>query len=276
MSKTFAGVGVTPGRVVGPVRQMPAPVREPSDGAVPAGVSAEAEAERIRAASKAVQAELKARAAAASGDARGVLEATALMAADPMLVKGAVKLLSPGPHGPARTAERAVWESGAAVAQKLRSLGGYMAERAADVMDVRSRIVAELQGLPAPGIPASPTPFVLAAEDLAPADTATLDPGKVLALVTSGGGPQSHTAILARALGLPAVVAAPGVDAIPDGTAVYVDGAAGTIATDPGAEQAAAAAAWAKSSSALAAFAGDNRLADGHPVPLLANVATGA
>ena len=103
----FHGVGVTPGRVVGPVRQMPAPVREPHANApIPPGVTSESEAERIRAASKAVQAALKARAATATGDAKGVLEATALMAADPMLVKGAVKLLSPGPHGPAQTAER--------------------------------------------------------------------------------------------------------------------------------------------------------------------------
>ncbi|MCH6472169.1 putative PEP-binding protein [Sinomonas terrae] len=270
----FHGVGVTPGRVVGPVRQMPAPVREPSAGA-PAGVSAEAEAERIRAASKAVQASLKARAGAASGDAKAVLEATALMAADPMLVKGAVKLLGPDAAGGPRSAERAVWESGAAVAEKLKSLGGYMAERAADVLDVRARIVAELTGAPAPGIPDSPAPFVLAAEDLAPADTATLDPAKVLALVTSGGGPQSHTAILARALGLPAVVAAPGVEAIPDGTLVYVDAAAGQVVPGPGEPERAAAAAWAARASALASFDGHGRLADGHPVPLLANVATG-
>jgi phosphotransferase system enzyme I (PtsI) len=151
-----------------------------------------------------------------------------------------------------------------------------MAERAADVLDVRARIVAELRGLPAPGIPASDAPFVLAAEDLAPADTATLDPGRVLALVTSGGGPQSHTAILARALGLPAVVAAEGVDSIPDGAEVYVDGAAGLIATEPGPAERDAAAAWAAQAATLAAFAGSNTLADGHPVPLLANVATGA
>jgi phosphotransferase system enzyme I (PtsI) len=276
MMEQFHGVGVTPGRVIGRVRQMPAPVGEPPAGPVPGGADAVAEGERIRSASKAVQAALKARAASASGDAKGVLEATALMAADPMLVKGAVKLLDPSADGGARSAERAVWESGAAVAEKLKSLGGYMAERAADVLDVRSRIVAELRGLPAPGIPESDEPFVLAAEDLAPADTATLDPAKVTALITSGGGPQSHTAILARALGLPAVVAAAGVDAIADGSEVYVDGAAGTVQTEPGQHERDAAAAWATQAAALAAgFAGGNRLADGHAVPLLANVATG-
>ncbi|BCT74520.1 phosphoenolpyruvate-protein phosphotransferase [Sinomonas cyclohexanicum] len=270
------GVGVTPGRVVGPVRQMPAPVREPEAGAgLPAGSTAEAEAERIRTASKAVQASLKARAAGASGDAKGVLEATALMAADPMLVKGAIKLLDASADGGSRSAERAVWESGAAVAEKLKSLGGYMAERSADVLDVRSRIVAELRGLPAPGIPVADEPFVLAAEDLAPADTATLDPAKVIALVTSAGGPQSHTAILARALGLPAVVAAEGVDAISDGTVVFVDGAAGRIVSEPGQAESDAAAAWTKQAAALAQFTGTNVLADGHVLPLLANVATG-
>ncbi|GAB4097843.1 putative PEP-binding protein [Sinomonas halotolerans] len=270
----FHGVGVTPGRVLGPVLQMPAPVAEPAPGIV-AGSDAVADAERIKAASKAVQTALKDRAATATGDAKGVLEATAMMAADPMLVKGAVKLLDPATEGGPRSAERAVWDSGAAVAQKLTALGGYMAERAADILDVRSRIVAELRGLPAPGIPASDAPFVLAAEDLAPADTATLDPAKVIALITSGGGPQSHTAILARSLGLTAVVAAEGVDRIADGTEVYVDGGAGTVIAGPGQPERDAAAAWATQASALAAFEGSNTLADGHAVPLLANVGTG-
>jgi phosphotransferase system enzyme I (PtsI) len=172
--------------------------------------------------------ELKARADHATGDGKAVLEATALMAKDTMLIKGAAKLIARGTSG-----ERAIWESGSSVSEMLHNLGGYMAERATDVLDVRARIVAELRGVPAPGIPASTTPFILVAEDLAPADTATLDPNKVLALVTAGGGPQSHTAIIARSLGLPAVVAAVGVDELPDGTEVYVDGAAGSITASP-------------------------------------------
>jgi phosphotransferase system enzyme I (PtsI) len=157
----------------------------------------------------------------------------------------------------------------------LHNLGGYMAERATDVLDVRARIVAELRGVPAPGIPSSSMPFVLVAEDLAPADTATLDPNKVLALVTAGGGPQSHTAIIARSLGLPAVVAAVGVDELPDGTEVYVDGAAGAITSDPDDSLRAAADAWAATASLLAEFSGTGTTADGHLVPLLANVGGG-
>lgn len=275
--QTFSGVGVAPGRILAPVKQMPKPVQEPHPNVnIPADVTVESQGQRIKDAAKAVQAELRARAATANGEGKEVLEATALMAADPMLVKSAIKLLSPEAPGGARTAERAIWEAGGTVAETLKGLGGYMAERVADVLDVRARIVSELRGLPAPGIPASDVPFILAAEDLAPADTATLDPAKVVALITSSGGPQSHTAILARALGLPAVVAAAGVDGIADGAEVYVDGAAGTITAEPGEDLRLAAKAWATQASTLAAFSGNNTMADGFRVPLLANVGTGA
>ena len=79
---------------------------------------------------------------------------------------------------------------------------------------------------------------MLVADDLAPADTVGLDPATVLALVTERGSPTSHTAILARSLGLPAVVGLPGAAGLADGTVVRVDGAAGTVevaACDPAA-----------------------------------------
>jgi phosphotransferase system enzyme I (PtsI) len=259
---------VSPGRIIGTVRQMPKPISEPPAGEqLPAGVTAEEATAALKAAAKAVHDELKARAETASGDGKAVLEATALMATDTMLLKSATKLIGRGTSG-----QRAIWEAGASVSEMLHNLGGYMAERATDVLDVRARIVAELRGVSAPGIPVSATPFILIAEDLAPADTATLDPEKILALVTAGGGPQSHTAIIARSLGLPAVVAAAGVDELADGTEVYVDGAAGLITAGPGEEQRAAAAHWAATASLLSAFDGTGTTADGHLVPLLANV----
>jgi phosphotransferase system enzyme I (PtsI) len=266
--QTFTGVGVSPGRIIGPIRQMPHPISEPASGErLPEGVTAEEATAALKSAAKAVHDGLKARSETVSGDGKAVLEATALMATDTMLLKAAAKLIGRG-----TSSERAIWEAGASVAEMLHNLGGYMAERAADVLDVRARIVAELRGVPAPGIPASATPFILVAEDLAPADTATLDPETILALVTAGGGPQSHTAIIARSLGLPAVVAATGVDQLPDGTEVYVDGAAGTITAEPDGSQRAAAAAWSATASLLAAFDGTGTTADGHLVPLLANV----
>ncbi|WP_024367241.1 phosphoenolpyruvate--protein phosphotransferase [Arthrobacter sp. TB 26] len=266
--QNFPGVGVSPGRIIGTIRQMPKPVSEPPAGEqLPAGVTAEEATAALKTAAKAVHDELKARAETVSGDGKAVLEATALMATDTMLLKSAAKLIGRGTSG-----QRAIWEAGASVSEMLHNLGGYMAERATDVLDVRARIVAELRGVPAPGIPSSPTPFILIAEDLAPADTATLDPEKILALLTAGGGPQSHTAIIARSLGLPAVVAATGVDQLPDGTEVYVDGAAGLISVDPDDSQRAAAEHWAATASLLADFDGTGATADGHLVPLLANV----
>ena len=266
--RTFAGVGVSPGRIIGSILLMPQAVSEPVAGErLAEGTSSDEASAALRAAAKAVQADLGHRAVGASGAGREVLEATALMANDPMLIKAAVKLIDNGV-----SAERAIWEAAASVAEMLHNLGGYMAERATDVLDVRRRIVAELRGVPAPGIPYSDTPFILVGEDLAPADTATLDPAKVLALVTSSGGPQSHTAIIARALGLPAVVAAVGVDGLSDGTQIFVDGAAGTILVDPGADEVALAQAWETTAAALATFDGTGRLKDGHLVPLLSNV----
>ncbi|WP_400159619.1 phosphoenolpyruvate--protein phosphotransferase [Arthrobacter sp. BPSS-3] len=269
--QNFQGVGVSPGRIIGTIRQMPKPVSEPPAGEqLQAGVSAEDATAALKAAAKAVHDQLKNRAQTVSGDGKAVLEATALMATDTMLLKTAGKLIARGTSN-----QRAIWEAGASVSEMLHNLGGYMAERATDVLDVRARIVAELRGVPAPGIPSAETPFILIAEDLAPADTATLDPEKVLALLTAGGGPQSHTAIIARSLGLPAVVAAAGVDALADGTEVYVDGAAGTITAEPGDEQRHAAEKWAATASLLADFDGTGTTADGHQVPLLANVGGG-
>jgi phosphotransferase system enzyme I (PtsI) len=247
---------------------MPKPLAAPPSGQrLPEGTSAEEAAATLKEAAHGVRENLKSRAAAATGDAKAVLTATALMAADPMLLKSAVKLVGTG-----LSAERAIWEAGDTVATMLQNLGGYMAERSADVLDVRARIVAALRGMPAPGIPSSAEPFILVAEDLAPADTATLDAEHVLGLVTSGGGPQSHTAILARALGFPAVVAAQGAEGLPDGGKVFLDGAAGIVTSSIGEEQVAAARAWQASSAALATFSGTGATADGHEVPLLANV----
>ncbi|GAA3882945.1 phosphoenolpyruvate--protein phosphotransferase [Leifsonia kafniensis] len=266
--QNFSGVGVSPGRIIGQIRQMPKPLIEPADGELRAdSTTLDQAASALRLAAAAVEADLTTRALAAHGEAREVLEATAQMAVDPMLHDAAVDVLSQG-----RSAERAIWEAGASVAQMLVNLGGYLAERATDVLDVRARIVAELRGVAAPGVPESATPFILVADDLAPADTATLDPAKVLALLTAGGGPQSHTAIIARALGLPAVVAAAGVDELPGGTLIYLDGASGAITVDLGPDEIAAADAWARANATLAVFDGDGRTADGHRIPLLANV----
>ena len=267
---TYRGVAVSAGRVIDPVKVMAPPVTEPEAGkTLPEGEAREAEAARISQSAAAVKADLEARAERASGDGKAVLEATAQMAADPTLTTSAEQLVRTA----GMSAERAVWEAGDQVATMLEGLGGYMAERVADVKDVRARIVAHLRGEQAPGIPFSTERFVLAAIDLAPADTATLDPTIVSALITSDGGPQSHTAILARQLGIPAVVAAKGVERIEPGTIVYVDGAAGTVTSEFGDRERKLSATWYELvKNPLTYSGGGAELSDGTRVPLLANV----
>ncbi len=266
--QNFVGVGVFRGRVIGPARHMPPALAEPPVGEkLDSSTAPEAAAAAIKSAGATVKELLLERAARAEGAGKEVLGATALMATDPMLIKAAVKLVNAG-----ASPERAVWEAGDSVAAMLKGLGGMMAERSHDVLDVRSRIVAALRGVPAPEIPDAADPFILVADDLAPADTATLDPAKVIALVTAGGGPQSHTAIIARSLGLPAVVAAAGVAGIAEGSTIFVDGAAGEVRTEPGQAEHAAVAQWQEKSSLLSTFDGSGQLADGTLLPLLANV----
>lgn len=262
----LAGIGVSPGRASGPVVAMPAPVAEPPAGStLEAGDDAEQAAERITAASSRVKSDLEQAASRATGAGKEVLETTAMMAADPTLVSAAQLLIRESRLTPAR----AVWQAAADVIDQLAALGGYMAERTHDVADVRDRVVAALTGQLPPGVPDVAHPFVLVASDLSPADTATLDPARVIALVTREGGPTSHTAILARALGIPAVVGVAGATELPEGSVVLVDGTAGTVTLDPTEEQIAQAIALA---ARVRTFDGACRTRDGHRVPLLANV----
>jgi phosphoenolpyruvate-protein phosphotransferase (PTS system enzyme I) len=270
MSATISGIGVCPGVVIGPVCRMSDPIGEPSPGELADGGDRPAEAARIEPAMHAVRDELTARASRATGDAVDVLTATALMAADPALLSAARELvLVTG-----LSARRAVWQAATAVADALASAGEYLAQRADDVRDVRDRLVAELSGVSPPGVPSPGTPFVLVAHDLAPADTATLDPGQVLAIVTEAGGPTSHTAILARALGIPAIVAASGASGLDDGTQVLVDGGAGTVA--PGPSAADRERVRQRAAAGRRRFSAPCATADGHRVLLLANVGSPA
>jgi phosphoenolpyruvate-protein phosphotransferase (PTS system enzyme I) len=260
------GVGVSAGVAVGPVAVMGGEVPEPPAG--PAGEPA-AEAAAARAAMEAVAADLEARGEAAGGDARDVLAAQAMMVRDPGLADKVAALAGEG-----LAAARAAWEAFASYRELLAAAGPYMAARVADLDDLRGRVVARLLGLPLPGVPDPGHPFVLVARDLAPADTATLRPGRVLAFVTEEGGPTSHTAILAKSIGVPAVVGCPGAAGLTDGARVIVDGGSGAVTVDPpeAAVREAEARAAARRSARVGAAAGPGATADGHPVALLANV----
>ena len=268
------GVGIGRGVAVGPVIRMAAALPEPSDAPRADSVSAESEIERVTKSLALVNADLNRRAEeAANGDegakqAAPILQAIAMFASDPALAQSINTLIEQG-----KTAERAVLEGFGAVEEMFKAIGGYQGERAADLHDVGQRVIAALMGVPAPGVPVSDTPFVLVAEDLSPADTAGLDLDKTLAIVTSQGGPTSHTAILARARGIVAVVSAAGADDLKNGETVIVNAAESTITTEPSDEQVAAAeAAKAKAAKAKELRGKPGATKDGYHIPLLANV----
>ncbi len=262
------GIGVGRGIAVGPVLRMPEPLPEPED--VTSESEPLVELERASAALTATTDDLNVLGARAGGDAKDVLEAQALMAQDPAVLEDIEERISSG-----KTAERSVFEAFRSYQYVLESMGGYMAGRGADLKDVSQRVVARLQHVPVPGVPVSDSPFVLVASDLAPADTALLDLDKVLALVTRDGGPTSHTAILARAKGIVAVVGAIGADELADGMTVIVDASTGNVVVDPDPE-AIAAVEEQRSRHAEVAPLTPGSLADGTPVSLLANLGSPA
>ncbi len=142
------------------------------------------------------------------------------------------------------TAERAWHDAAVAVAAQYRALSDpLLAERATDVLDVGNRVVGLLTGAGAGahgGAAGSGAPGgagIVIADELTPAQAAALDPSQVTGIATAGGSTTAHAAILARALGLPAVVGlGRGVLAIADGTTVLLDGRAGTLQADPSPE----------------------------------------
>jgi phosphotransferase system enzyme I (PtsI) len=194
-----------------------------------------------------------------------VLVRQARIARDPSLTALAGQLVSTG-----RAAPRAAWEAFAAYRDMRAADPMRAVPDRAELDDIRDRVVARLLGEPPPGIPDPGEPFVLIARDLSPALTAGLDPQRVLGIVTERGGPTSHTAVLAKSLGIPAVVGCPGVASLRSGQRVMVDGAGGEVTADPDSD--AVGAAVKVPEPAVDLVQGPGRTRDGRPVRLLAAV----
>ncbi|MFT4055439.1 MAG: phosphoenolpyruvate--protein phosphotransferase [Novosphingobium sp.] len=205
-----------------------------------------------------------------------IFKAQAELLEDTDLITLTCQLMVEG-HGVAWSWHQAVER----IAGKLSALGNpVLAARAADLEDIGQRVLAEIDPTLVFGtladLPDEPT--ILVATDLSPSDTATLDTAKVVGIATALGGPTSHSAILARTLGLPSVVAG-GADLLANcaGTVAVVDGDGGRVWIEPSAEDLASARAWIAELAARRTAEEEERgkpaiTRDGHRVEIAANV----
>lgn len=257
----LTGIGVSPGVAVGGVHRI---VRTIVDQPVAASPR------QVFAALDGVAADLELRSNTVTVEvAKDVLAAQAMIAQDPALVEAIGARLPDDITYP--DVRGAVFEAFEGFRSALQALGGYFAERVADLDEIRDRTLASLSGVVDESV-ALTAPSVVVAEDLTPADTAALDLDFALALVVERGGPTSHTAIVARGLGIPAIVGCGGALSLPDGITVLVDGREGVVVADPGADEIDSRRTREEALRArAAAVTGPGRLADGTPVALMGN-----
>ena len=169
-------------------------------------LGAEHESANLNQAIASVGRDLQSRADRTEGELHEILVAIAEIATDPAIAEEAISFIEKG-----HTASYAIMKATEVFQDLLSAAGGYLAERISDVSNIRDRVLCEIAGIGYPELPRFQTPIVLIAQDLSPADTADLEPEMILAIVTAGGGPTSHTAIIARSHGIAAVVACLGV-----------------------------------------------------------------
>ena len=131
-------------------------------------------------------------------------------------------------------AEAAVSDTGAQFAEMFAAMNdSYMQARAADIRDISARVIGILTGEGESGI-VSDVPCIVAADDLAPSETVQLDKALILGFITAGGSANSHTAILARTMGIPAIISAG--DALQpemEGKYAIIDGQTGEAVIEP-------------------------------------------
>jgi len=237
----------------------------------------EEEATRLLGALQRAEAELRElaeRVAESAGEEEGeIFEAHAEFAADPELARLTEEAVRAG-----TSAERAVVGAFETFRELLvASASEYLAARAADLDDVRDRVVKILLGMSTGGDRPEQRSVVVAHE-LTPSETASIPVELIAAIVTETGSPTSHAAILARALGVPAVVACDGVLAATRVSVdIAVDGRAGEVTVDPSPDERAAIVRRHEQEERrrqdLGALRDEpGRTADGHPVELAANI----
>ena len=269
---TLRGVPASAGIAIGPARRLVVP--EPDVAEAPEGPP-DAERERLDHARARAREDLEAARASLRGPEAEIFAAHVQLLDDDAIVGPAQRAIEGG------ASAGVAWRDAAGdAATAFRGLDdAYLRERAVDVEDVARRVLAHLAGTTAV---ATAEPGIVLADELTPGEAAGLDPERAYAIATARGGPTGHAAILARALGIPAVVGAgPALLAVADGTPLVVDGAAGTIDVAPGDDVVADAerrreALAAERAAALERAAEPGALGDGTRVEVFANVGSAA
>lgn len=231
-TRIIQGIPASDGNAIGPIfclrrRELPLPQTPSSDE--------KAELDRFQSAGQraadeimAIREHITTRAGKSSA---AIFEAHLVMLSDPMFQDLVQENIKAG-----QTAESAVAQAADELAKMLGSLEDQtLAARSSDIKDVGRRIVRILLGLPDDD-PNSPIqPSIIAAHDLTPSDTASLEPSLVLGFCTAVGGATSHMAILARTLGIPAIVGIgdEALDSLQQGQKVALNGGDGTLTIDP-------------------------------------------
>ena len=263
---SLSGIGVSPGVVVGPIRRIIQVTSTEPISATPRQVFEALEKVTSDLENAAHHIELDI--------AKDVLGAQAMMASDPALVEAiGARLTDDISYADVRPD---IIDSFSGFKAALTALGGYFAERTADLDEIMNRLLAKLSGTEQAALVLT-EPSIIVAEDLTPSDTAQLNLQFALALVVAKGGPTSHTAIVARGLGIPAIVGCQGVLELDEGAHVLVDGREGKVFLTPSdsdieSRQHREAALRARA----AAVVGPGRLKDGTHVTLLANAGDAA
>ena len=222
------GVGAAPGIASGPAhvrveREIDYPLR---------GESCAQERARLRAALAAVNDELQALVQRSDKAIAEIFVTHQEMLADPALTDEVDQRLTQGES--AAAAWMTVIEAAASQQEALRD--ALLAERAADLRDVGRRVLAQLCGVTEQAEPQQP--YVLVMAEVGPSDVARLDPQRVAGIVTAHGGATAHSAIVARALGIPAVVGAgAAILLLEPGTALLLDGQRGKVSVAPPADE---------------------------------------
>jgi phosphoenolpyruvate-protein phosphotransferase (PTS system enzyme I) len=235
--RIFEGLGVSPGIGIGVAQLRESGAIVVPEYRIPAGRVA---AERARFKEAVIRSrqqigQLRAEARAMPGvieeELTFLLDAYLLMLRDSRLVRGVERRI-----GESRVnAEAAVQAELSEIAEGFAALDDkYIAARMVDIREVGDRLVRNLTLAPMKSVSLVPKGSIIVSEELTPADTAKLKPERVAGIATALGGTEGHTAIMARALGLPAVLGATGVvEGVHSGDALIVDGDSGQIVANP-------------------------------------------